>query len=150
MRTENGIDIDRAALEQVLTQADVLTIGFTLFPQRLLVDARSNDRQAQLVTMVEPVASVQERYLWLGKHRGTFGAPEAFSFFIWPQTVGNLRDRHLLATLEARLEPAAVEALGQALATAAQLEREATQRAILGSGEWQALWQRDGSGEGGV
>lgn len=144
MRTENGIDIDIAALEQVLTKADVLTIGFALFPQRLLIDTRSNESQGQLVTMVEPVGSVQERYLWLGKHRGAFGSPEAFSFFVWPQTVGGLRERDVLATLRARLESEAVTALEVGLDGAAALERETMQQAVRGSETWPSLWERGG------
>lgn len=151
MRTENGIDIDIAALEQVLVQADVLTLGFSLFPQRLLIDTRSNDSQGQLATMVEPVASVQERYLWLGKHRGAFGAPAAFSFVVWPQTVGGLRERNILAKLRARLDPEAATALDVGLDAAASLEREAMQEAVRGSEQWPGLWVRGTGGRtGGV
>ena len=151
MRTENGIEIDIAALELVLLQADVLTLGFSLFPQRLLIDTRSNDRQGQLVTMVEPAGSVQERYLWLGKHRGAFGAPQGFSFFVWPQTVDGLRERKVLTPLRDRLDPEAARALDLGLDAAAALERDAIQRAVRGSEDWPGLWVRGASGRtGGV
>lgn len=142
MRTENGITIDEEALEKLLTAADIVTIGFTLFPERLLVDTRSNDRDPQFADMVEPVASVQERYMWLGKHRGGFGAPEGFGFFVWPQTVRGMIERDALAPLRARLEPAIRQDLDIALATAAELERRAMVEAVRGSDRWPAVWER--------
>jgi hypothetical protein len=143
MRTENGVRIDEEALDKLMTTADIVTIGFTLFPERLLVDTRSNDRERQFADMVEPVASVQERYMWLGKHRGSFGTPEGFGFFIWPQTVRGLIERDALAALKARLEPDARENLDLALATAAELERQALMETVRGSERWPAVWERD-------
>lgn len=147
MRTENGIDVDAQALGTVLRQADVLIIGFPLFPERIVVDTRHNANEDQLATVVEPVANVQERYLWLGRHRGMFGAPEAFSFFIWPQTIGNLRERNLLAPLYERLTPAGARQLDEALETALLLEREAMVRTIRGEGGFGTLWDRHGAGQ---
>jgi hypothetical protein len=138
------MDIDRDALEQVLSQADVLTVGFTLFPQRLLIDARASDDTGPMVKLVAPVASVQERYLWLGKYRGEFGMPQGFSFFVWPQTVRGLIERDGLRTMRERLAAApgdGVEQLDQALAELRQLEVEEFRRAIRGEGHWRTLWQ---------
>jgi hypothetical protein len=141
MRTENGIPIDIEAMEKLLTQGDLITIGFTLFPLRLLVDTRTNDTDGQWVGLVEPVASVQERYLWLGRHRGSFGSPEAFSFFIWPETVRGLIDRDLLRALSHRLSPEACNALDTALNQALELERQAIIDAVRGTEAWPAIWQ---------
>ena len=142
MRNENGVDIDSEALERLLKAADLITIGFTLFPERLLIDTRSNERDGQFIDMVEPVASVQERYMWLGKHRGGFGAPEGFAFFIWPQTVRGMVERDALAALKPRLSAEALADLEVALATAVELERQAMQEAVRGSERWPAVWQR--------
>lgn len=142
MRNENGIDIDIEALNKLLNTADLITIGFTLFPERLLVDTRSNDQERQFADMVEPVANIQERYVWLGKHRGSFGAPEGFAFFVWPQTVRGLIERDALAPLKARLTSEARRDLDVALATAAELERGAIVEAIRGSDRWPAVWER--------
>ncbi|MBK6318852.1 MAG: hypothetical protein IPI33_08810 [Dehalococcoidia bacterium] len=142
MRNENGIDIDIEALNKLLNTADLITIGFTLFPERLLVDTRSNDQERQFADMVEPVANIQERYVWLGKHRGSFGAPEGFAFFVWPQTVRGLIERDALAPLKARLTSEARRDLDVALATAAELERGAIIEAIKGSDRWPAVWER--------
>ena len=142
MQTENGIVIDRAALERLLTQSDLITIGFTLFPERLLVDTRTNDHEGQFVEMVQPVASVQERYLWLGKHRSTFGAPEGFAFFVWPHTVRYLVETDALAPLRARLSPEARENLEVGVATALELERQAMRDVLRGAEGWPAVWER--------
>ncbi|MGE3074985.1 MAG: hypothetical protein AB7N24_02550 [Dehalococcoidia bacterium] len=143
MMTENGITIDEEALEKLLTNADIVTIGFTLFPERLLVDTRSNETDGQFADMVEPVGSVQERYMWLGKHRGSFGAPEGFGFFVWPLTVRGMIERDALAPLKARLDAEARQDLEVALATAAELERQAMIEAVRGSERWPAVWERN-------
>lgn len=142
MRNENGLEVDREALDRLLETADLITIGFTLFPERLLVDTRTNATDGQFAAMVEPVASVQERYLWLGKHRSTFGAPEGFAFFIWPHTVRGLVERDALAVLKKRLDPEARTALEEAIAVALELERLAMQEAVKGSERWPAVWEK--------
>ncbi|MFN0095846.1 MAG: hypothetical protein ACKVVT_13860, partial [Dehalococcoidia bacterium] len=103
MLTENGLVIDREAMEDVLRRADVLTIGFTTFPERVLVDFRHRPGIEPWSGIVEPVATVQERYAWLGRERGTLGAPQAFSFFIWPNSLRMLIETDVLATVRQRL-----------------------------------------------
>src|SRR5207237_732133 len=58
--TENGLQVDFEALEEILRRGDVITIGFTLFPERVLVDTRSNDREGPLAVLAPPVSTVQE------------------------------------------------------------------------------------------
>ena len=141
MRTENGITIDFEAMESLLSSGDLVTIGFTLFPQRLLIDSRANATDGQWVGLVEPVASVQERYLWLGRHRGSFGPPQGFAFFVWPQTVRSLVERDMLAPIRRRLTPETVAALDEALRQALELERQAIMDAIRGTEAWPTIWQ---------
>ncbi|MEO6042680.1 MAG: hypothetical protein ABIQ47_02000 [Tepidiformaceae bacterium] len=140
MRTENGLTLDLDAVRQLLETGEVVTIGFTLMTERLLVDTRSNDRQAQFAEMVEPVSSVQERHIWLGRHRGTFGVPRGFAFFVWPHTVRGLVEREVLAPLRARLHPDTLAKLDAALAEAAEAERQALQAIIRGDENWPTLW----------
>lgn len=144
MRSENGIEVDMTALAELLQRADVITVGFTLFPERILVDTRSNDRQGQCAVTVEPVGTVQERYLWLGANRSSFGAPEAFSFFVWPHTVRSLLEREALAPLRARLEAETAVALDATLAEALQREQSEMIAAVRGSERWPTLWERGG------
>jgi hypothetical protein len=141
MRTENGVEIDFEALDKILRTGDVITIGFSLFPERILVDTRSNDRQGQLAAVVEPVGSVQERYRWLGRRRASFGAPEAFSFFVWPQTVNGFIERNILRVLRERMDVEALEQLDVALADAAWREREAMAAAVRGDDSWPSIWE---------
>ncbi|MCC7365145.1 MAG: hypothetical protein IT303_12320 [Dehalococcoidia bacterium] len=145
MLTENGHQVDDAAVEQVLLNGDVITVGFTLLPQRLLVDTRVRPGEGPLVAIVAPVATVQERYLWLGKHRGSFGSPQSFSFFAWPHTIRNLVERDALAPLRARLADISSDGaatLDAAVAKLAMAEREAMKAAVTGSEAWQTLWER--------
>lgn len=144
MRTENGLTLDLDAVRQLLETGEVVTIGFTLMTERLLVDTRSNDRQGQFAEMVEPVASVQERHIWLGRNRGTFGAPRGFAFFVWPNTVRGLVERGILDPLRARLKPETLAALDKALDEAAEAERQALQAIIRGDERWPALWAAAG------
>ena len=143
MRTENGLTLDMAAVEKLLREGDVITIGFTLFPQRLLVDTRFNASDGQWVGLVEPVASVQERYLWLGKHRGSFGPPNGFAFFVWPQTVRYLVESGALAPLRARLTTQAAEELDTVIDEALEMERRAMLDAVRGAEHWPAIWEAE-------
>ncbi|WP_322819594.1 hypothetical protein [Tepidiforma sp.] len=141
MRTENGIDVDIQAIERILAEGDLITIGFSLFPLRLLVDTRENEHDGQWAGIVEPVASVQERYLWLGKHRGSFGPPRAFAFFVWPKTVRNLVERGTLAILRARLRGETLHQFDHAIEQLLELERQAMRDAVRGSRAWPAIWE---------
>lgn len=144
MLTENGVNVDLEAVHGVLRQADLLTVAFATFPERLLVDTRADQSQGPMAAVVPPVASVQERYLWLGQHRGRFGAPRAFSSFAWPRTVRSLVEEDVLGPLRARMEaawPGAGAALDEALAELLDRERRAMIGAVRGDGGWQPLWE---------
>jgi hypothetical protein len=145
MLTENGIEVDMDALRQLLETADVLTIGFGAFAERLLIDTRTEGETGPLIAIVPPVASVQERYLWLGQHRGQFGVPKAFSFFFWPHSVRGLDDRAALEPLRQRLRAASrdgEEMLDNAIRTLRSLEYRAIASAISGGDGWGTLWAR--------
>jgi hypothetical protein len=141
MRTENGLTVDMEAVTKLLSEGDLITIGFTLFPQRLLVDTRFNDTDGQWVGLVEPVASVQERYLWLGKHRSSFGTPNGFAFFVWPHTVRYLVESGALGPLRARLTPDGAAALDSAIDEALDMERRAMLDVVRGADHWPAIWE---------
>jgi hypothetical protein len=80
--TENGLLVDLAEVEKVVDLCDVFTVVFGLFAERLLVDTRCEGEEGPLVALVEPVASVEERFFWLGQRRPAFGPPERFMFFL--------------------------------------------------------------------
>ena len=146
MLAENGLEIDLNAVNDVLARADVITIGFTVFPERLLVDTRTLGDAGPLIAVAEPVSSVQERYLWLGKHRPQFPAPQGFSFFMWPHTVRNLIERNVLRVLRDRLRTVSTESdevMEKTLARLLHLEEQAFRAAIHGDEPWQTLWKAD-------
>lgn len=144
MYSENGLHVDLRAIEERLRAADVVVFGFALFPERLLIDVRANDDEGPLVALVAPVATVQERYAWLGAHRGRFGLPRDFAFAPWPHSIASFRDLDVLRPLRERLEilsPDAPRILDDAIDRLARLERDATVRLIKGEAEWGTLWQ---------
>jgi hypothetical protein len=144
MLSEHGIQIDQAAVDEILESADVLVVGFTLFPERLLVDCRRNDETGPMVAVVEPLGGVQERYHWLGQHRGMFGMPDSFSFFAWPHTIRSLDERDVLAKLKVRLAATSsdgVQLLDRALGKLREMENVAFRQAVAGEGPWKTLWQ---------
>ncbi|MGE5594676.1 MAG: hypothetical protein ACM3S1_01425 [Hyphomicrobiales bacterium] len=148
MLTENGLSLDPEAVRQVLESADLITIGFTTFPERLLIDTRTVPDEGPLVAIVAPVGSVQERYLWLGQHRGKFGAPKGFSFFVWPQSVRGMIERHVLEPVRLRLRATSSdgeEMLDRALERLRELDAAATENAIRGGEGWVTVWQAQGT-----
>jgi hypothetical protein len=145
--TDNGLGIDMEALGGLLQNADVLTIGFVGFPERLLIDTRHNQWDGPMVALVGPVQTVQERYLWLGKHRGSFGSPEAFSFFVWPRSVRSLVENDILGPMRDRLADVSVgsdAALDDLLTKLLGLEQESWRGAIRGGEGWGTVWERAG------
>jgi hypothetical protein len=145
MFTDNGLGADMEGLGDVLNSADVITVGFTAFPERLLIDTRHNQWDGPMVALVGPVQTVQERFLWLGQHRGSFGAPEAFSFFVWPRSVRTLVANDVLAPVRERLASVSTgsdAALDDLLAKLLDLEKDAWRGAIRGDERWATVWQK--------
>jgi hypothetical protein len=141
--TENGLTVDQDAIDNVLAHADVVTIGFAALAPRLLIDARANDNDGPMVALAEPVGSLPERYLWLGRRRPMFGAPEKFSFFVWPHTVRLLQERDTLAVIRRRLELLPGDGAAQldtVLDEFRELEREEFRKAIRGEEPWKTVW----------
>ncbi len=141
--SENGPQVDFAALRERLEHADLVVIGFHAFPDRLLLDARSSPAEGPLVAVVAPVAGVRERYAWLERHRAAFGPPEGFTFAVWPHSIALLRDDGVLAPMSARMEAVSNEAdlaMSRALARLRVLERRAVREAVRGGPGWETLW----------
>jgi hypothetical protein len=86
MYSENGVLVDFDEISKLLSTADVFTVGFATFPERLIVDTRANDRESPMIQVVEPARSARDRMVWLSRRRPSLGVPEAFSFFAWPHS----------------------------------------------------------------
>ncbi len=141
--SENGLQVDLEALRERLENADLIVIGFHAFPERLLLDARSSPSEGPLVAVVAPVSSVQERYAWLGKHRGAFGMPDDFTFAMWPHSIALIREDDVLAPMGERMAAVSNEAdlaMSRALARLEVLERRSIREAVLGGPSWESLW----------
>jgi hypothetical protein len=86
MYSENGVLVDFDEITKLLNTADVFTVGFATFPERLIVDTRANERETQMIQVVEPARSARDRMVWLSRRRPSLGVPESFSFFAWPHS----------------------------------------------------------------
>ena len=107
MYTENGVVIDLDQVRRVIRESDVFTIAFRLFPERLIVDTRAEPADERcstpMVAIVDPVATVEERFFWLGQHRPSLGTPQNFMFFYWPHSVGYLAESGIWAAVRGRV-----------------------------------------------
>ena len=139
---ENGLAIDLAEVKKVVESSDVFTIGFRIFPQRLLVDTRRQEDEGPLVTVAEPVATVEERFFWLGQKRPRFGPPQRFIFFIWPYSIAFLEQCGIVEAIRQRCQTA-LDQVEEALAQLRRLERQAIEDALLGR-NYHAIWARRG------
>ncbi len=95
--------MDISEIQTIVTSADVFGVGFRLFPERLLIDTRHDERETPLVAIVDPVATLQERYFWLGQHRPSLGMPQQFMFFAWPHSVVYLEESGVWAQVRDRV-----------------------------------------------
>jgi hypothetical protein len=144
--TENGVLIDIEEVGKVVSTCDVFTIGFGMFPERVIVDTREGGEAGPLVQVVEPVTSVEERFHWLGRERPAFGVPEQFSFFVWPHSVEFLQSSGLWSRLRDRLtaheRPDVAKMMDGALGDLQALESGTVQRALSGEG-FHSLWPQE-------
>ncbi len=92
MYSENGVLVDFDEISKVITNADVFGIAFGHFPERLIVDTRSNDNETPLITVSQPKGSAQQRIAWLKRRRPSLGAARAFSLVSWPHSPRFLED----------------------------------------------------------
>ena len=78
------VDLDDVA--KLVSEADVFTVGFANFPERLIVDTRSDMNETPMVQVVEPASGPRDRLAWLQRRRPSLGAPRAFTFMAWPHS----------------------------------------------------------------
>lgn len=136
--------IDLEELRKVVEQCDVFTMGFRLFPQRLIVDTRASDAAGPILEIVEPVGTVEERFFWLGQRRPSFGVPERFTFFVWPHSILYLEDSGVMDRIRHRvypIDPDCGRQVAHVMYKLHSLERQAVRDAITGK-NYHALWER--------
>ena len=140
--TENGMMVDLEELRKVVENADVFAIGFRTFPQRLIIDARSMDNEGTMVRVVEPVATVEERFFWLGKERPSFGVPERFTFFVWPHSLRYFEESGLGQIIRERVHSEAGNQVIESMHRLFALEHQSTIDAVTGK-NYHTIWQRE-------
>jgi hypothetical protein len=150
VHTENGLLVDLDQVRRVVGEADVFTVAFRLFSERLLIDTRYDATDPEgpsgmpMVAIVDPVATVQERFFWLGQHRPALGMPDSFQFFFWPHSVGYLEESGIWERVRERLVTigfaGAADTCEDALRDLALRERTANAKAVLGDG-YHAVWE---------
>lgn len=138
--------IDLEEVRKVVETCDVFTMGFRLFPERLIIDTRVNDQDGPMIEVVEPVSTVEERFFWLGQRRPSFGVPQQFTFFVWPHSIGYLEESGLMDKIRQRICPADESGetghpVARAMHRLIVLEQQATADAILGR-NYHTLWER--------
>ena len=149
MHTENGLLVDLKEIHTIVNNADVFAAAFHLFPERLLIDTRfdPHDRDGAcampMVAIVDPVATVQERFFWLGQHRPTLGMPKNFMFFFWPHSIRYLEESGVWAAIRERVVSSgfagAAGTIDAALQDLYARERRANVDAVRGE-RYQTLW----------
>ena len=145
MYSENGVLVDFEEISKLVESADVFTVGFATFPERLIVDARSNEIETPMVQVVEPARSARDRLNWLNRRRPSLGAPEAFSFFAWPHSPSFLVQSGVWDRIRGRVEHGDSQVAVQcdiAIKKLLHLDHEATM-AILRGEHALTLWPRD-------
>jgi len=146
--TENGVMIDLEEVRKVVEKCDVFTIGFRLFPQRMIVDTRTTGDEGPMLEIVEPVGTVEERFFWLGQRRPKFGVPQSFTFFVWPHSIPYLEDSGLMDRIRHRVYPLDTEngdlgrSVAQSMIHLHVLEQKATFDAIHGR-NYHTVWERE-------
>ena len=146
MDVDTGYPIDLVAVRHVVEDADVFIVGFTIFRERLLVDARYNAPTPPFVVIVPPVSSMEERMRFLRRARRQFPDPDRIMFFAWPRPVAALIRLGVWDWMTERClasgHTGILKACDDAFAELQRLEQAGTIAAVTGDG-FQDLWKTD-------
>jgi hypothetical protein len=150
MYSENGVLVDFDEISKLVADADVFTVAFGNFPERLVVDTRSNQRERPMVQVVEPVGGARERLSWLNRRRPSLGMPKAMSFFAWPHSPSFMLEtgvwKSICTRVDADMDPAVEALCEEAIKQLHNLDVEASY-AVLRGERTITLWPRDDDGK---
>jgi hypothetical protein len=145
MYGENGVIVDMAEIGEGIAASDVFVLAFAHFAERLLVDARSNEKETPLVQVVEPAGSAPEQLNWLYRRRPSLGLPQSVAFLRWPHSPGFLVESGVWDLIRDRVgADAEAEVLAECSLALRQLQNlamSATQ-ALLKGEDCHNLWPR--------
>lgn len=142
------MDEDDQFLNQVLSgiaEAEVITIFFPLLRRALVIDTRHDSQNAQLVSVMNQVSSMEERISALEKSRATLGKVRSILGIPWIKSVSGLHEHGVTQRLVERLCDADMSLLDAQRAVRAatnelsRIEHKAFISLIKGEG-YQTLW----------
>ena len=145
---DNGPALDREAIIEAVRDADVIVLGFDFTTDRLLIDLRDDARghTPPIVEMVEPLADVDERRIWLSARRPGLRAPGQFLFFVWPHSVAYLEALPLLTGAAERIRSEqgvdVSDLIADVLRDLRSRERTDMLAAVRGGEGFETLWSR--------
>lgn len=146
MYSENGVLVDFAEITKVIETADVFVVGFSTFPERLIVDTRRDGQEMPLVQVVEPSSGARQRLAWLKRRRPSLGDPASFVFFAWPHSAGFMEETGIWDRIVSRVATAHDPEVGAQCAAALRqlknLEQD-TALAVLRGENCLTLWPRE-------
>ena len=145
MHSENGVLVDFEEIGRLVSGADVFTVAFGNFPERLIVDTRSDDRESPMIRVVEPARSARDRLAWLTRRRPSLGVPDQFSFFAWPHSPAFMVESGIWDRICRRIDsshPDVAVQCARALGKLQNLDYQ-TSQAVLNGDNCLTLWPRE-------
>ena len=145
---DNGPALDDEAIDEAVRDADVIVLGFEFTEDRLLIDLRDDPRgrTPPIVELVEPLAGVEERRIWLSGRRPGLRTPEELVFFVWPHSVAYLEISPLLAGAAERIRREqgvdVRDMLADTMTDLHDRERSDVFAAVRGGEGFETLWSR--------
>lgn len=147
MDVDSNYPIDLPEVNRMVDTSEVLVIGFTLFRERLLVDARHDANEGPRIMVVPPASSMRERRRYLRRLRPRFALPEEVIFFTWPRPISSLERLGVWERIVERAlnsgHSGVLEDCQRALRDLKRLEQGGIIAAVKGEG-YHDLWRSDG------
>jgi hypothetical protein len=142
---DNDYGVDLAEVMRVIRTTDVLLLRFVVVPQRLLLDARTNELDGPLLKLVPRVNGPRERFRELRRLRPRFPLPDRITAITWPQTVASLVSSGVWDVIRERLAGSGVAGAEQqadeVLDELKRSEKAEIRNAIRGE-NYHTYWER--------
>jgi hypothetical protein len=143
---ENEFGLDLPEIKKVIDTAEVLVVRFSIVGKRLLIDARHDDEEGPLISLVPRVSTAEERFRYLKQVRPRFPLPERIMTFIWPRHVEVLLSsgvwQHIVDRLAALGHAGTAEECEAVFRELLAEEKAQVLAAIRGQSGYHTLWER--------
>jgi predicted dienelactone hydrolase len=147
MHGEDAAPYDLHEVARAVDETEVVVVGFSICPERLVIDMRADDATGPLIELTEPVQSASDRAMWLAERRPSLGAPDTTVFFVWPHTVDYLGGSEVLTRIRDRVQREyGIEVqsdMSRVLGELRDRESDHTRLAVLGGEGFETLWKRE-------